>query len=286
MNDKLKNYSTNPDPEVWERIEKSMHRRVLRRQAWTAVAGVAIVALAVVGVVFWPEGKNEVAVQPVAPMVAQTVQHSETTIAVAKPEVETEKMLQSDSRTVAPLQARATRAADVQPATSVSVSQTEGMSASVRPTVASQVVASPAASVSASEEVRVSAPSVSEPQPQNIPMAETTEPTKPSAKATVGYGNEDTILWLPNIFVPGSDDAEINLFRARLNHPGDVLTNFKMSVFNRSGNLVFMSNDINNGWDGKYKGRELPQSAYVYVIYYTDKDGFRHQRKGTVTLVR
>ena len=38
MNDKLKNYATAPDPEVWEKIEKTMRRRVLRRYAWTAAA--------------------------------------------------------------------------------------------------------------------------------------------------------------------------------------------------------------------------------------------------------
>ena len=286
MNDNLKNYATKPDPEVWERIEKSMRKRVVRRQAWSAVAGAAIVALAIVGVVLWPEGKADVVVQPTMPEMAQAMPRNEATVTTKQQDIDVENALQNEPKTIGVEVARAERVADAQPIALPSTTQTEGLSAAARPVVASQVVTTPVASAPATEEVRVPTPIVSEPQPQNVPVAATTEPGTPSPKATVGNGNEDTILWLPNIFVPGSDDTEINIFRARLNHPGDVLTNYRMNVFNRSGNLVFMSNDINNGWDGKYKGRDLPQSTYVYVIYYTDKDGFHHQRKGTITLVR
>ena len=286
MNDKLKDYATNPDPEVWERIEKSMRQRGARRQAWSAVAGATIVALAIVGVVFWPKGKTDVAVPLAMPEMAQAMPRNEARVVAEQQEVVVEKAMQSEPKTVRIELAKAESSAGAQPAALPSTTQTEGLSAAAKTVVASQVVTKPVASAPVTEEARVPTPVVSEPQPQDLPVAETTEPVKPSVKATVNNGNEDTILWLPNIFVPGSDDAEINLFRARLNHPGDVLTNYRMNVFNRSGNLVFVSNDINAGWDGKYKGRDLPQSTYVYVIYYTDKDGFHHQRKGTITLVR
>lgn len=293
MNDKLRNYATKPDPEVWERIEKSMPQRGVRRQAWSAVAGAAIVALAIVGVVFWPGRDSEVAVPSVVSEVAQAMPRSEAAAPVAQQAEVAEITLQSEPKAVGIEPAKAQPTTVAQPVATPSAVQTEGPTAAARPVVVAPVTGVAVASLTggeagapAAEEVRVPSPVVSEPQPQDIPVAETSEPNEPLGKATVGNGNEDTILWLPNIFVPGSDDAEINQFRARLNHPGDVLTNYRMNVFNRSGNLVFMSNDINNGWDGKYKGRDLPQSTYVYVIYYTDKDGFHHQRKGTITLVR
>lgn len=282
MNDKLKNYATNPDPEVWERIEKTMRRHALRRQAWTGAACAVLVALAVVGVVFWPSDKAEVS-QPALPDVAQVMPNDEMPIAVDNQEANVAEMAVGQTKAAAP---QSDKVAEAQPATSFVAPKSESSVAASQPMVVPQVAPSVAVIVPTVANEPVSAPAITEAQTQSAPVAEAKTSATPSAKASSGNVNEDTILWLPNVFVPVSDDAEINIFRARLNHPGDVLTNFRMSVFNRSGNLVFMSNDINEGWDGTYRGREMPQAAYIYVIYYTDKDGFRHQRKGTITLVR
>ena len=109
----------------------------------------------------------------------------------------------------------------------------------------------------------------------------------PSPKVTSPNGMiEDTILWVPNAFAPASDDPSIATFRAHLNKPEVSILNYRITIFNRSGHQVFHSTDINQVWDGTYKGRPLPQAGYVYVIYYVDKDGLTHQRKGTVALIR
>ena len=42
-----------------------------------------------------------------------------------------------------------------------------------------------------------------------------------------------------------------------------MVSNFRMTIFNRTGNQVFMSNDINAPWDGKYRGREMPKEVHV-----------------------
>lgn len=97
---------------------------------------------------------------------------------------------------------------------------------------------------------------------------------------------EDTILWVPNAFAPSSDNPDITTFRARLNQSGASVANYRIRIFNRQGHLVFHSIDINQAWDGTYKGRALPQGGYVYVIRYVDRDGLIHQRKGTVALIR
>ena len=112
-----------------------------------------------------------------------------------------------------------------------------------------------------------------------------TEPQQPVQKATTS-GQDDTILWIPNAFAPASDDASITIFRPRLSRPGETLTDYRLAIFNRRGMQVFHTNSLDQGWNGTYNGRPLPQGAYVYVIYYTDKDHIRHQRKGTVTLIR
>jgi hypothetical protein len=47
-----------------------------------------------------------------------------------------------------------------------------------------------------------------------------------------------------------------------------------------------MTNDINKGWDGTYKGKRLNQDVYVYLVEYSLRQNEQLQQKGTVTLVR
>ena len=283
MNERLKNYANTPDPEVWERIEKTMRRRVLCRQAWTAAAGVTVVALAVVGVILWPNGKNERTLQPALPDVVQVIPQEEVAIPLSPQEPVVTEISENQMAALAPKSKIAVQTTESLPSQPTFQVQLES---EPKQTVVVQQAALPASTNESVPEVaQVSVTVTDEPQ-LDVESGMAAEPTKSQGKSSSTYGMDDTILWLPNVFVPSSDDAEINTFRARLNRPGEVLVNYRMTIFNRAGNQVFMSNDVNASWNGTYRGREMPQGAYVYVIYYTDKDGFRHQRRGTVTLVR
>lgn len=286
MNEKLKNYAEAPDPEVWERIEKTMRRRAVRRQAWTAAAGVVVVALAVVGVVLWPGSKGDSTTQMARPDVAQVMPSEEVAVEPMLKEPVATEVVAINASTVPPEPAKTEQAVVTEPVALMPATQAEVTAVVSQPSVTTQPMQAIPISKPVSEVVPVVAAAPVETQPSVNTSTVASEPAKSQTKSPTTFGLEDTILWLPNVFMPASDDAEINVFRARLNHPGDVLTNYRMTVFNRSGAQVFATTDINEGWDGKHWGRELPQAAYVYVVYYTDKDGFRHQRKGTVTLVR
>lgn len=61
---------------------------------------------------------------------------------------------------------------------------------------------------------------------------------------------------------------------------------FKMSIYNRWGVLVFESNDINNFWDGTYKGDNCPQDSYSYVIDVTLHNNKQYHKQGTILLLR
>ena len=60
----------------------------------------------------------------------------------------------------------------------------------------------------------------------------------------------------------------------------------RMSIFNRWGQLVFSTNDVGNGWDGKAHGAAQPIGAYVYLIEGTDPEGNLIRNQGNVTLLR
>ena len=55
-----------------------------------------------------------------------------------------------------------------------------------------------------------------------------------------------------------------------------------VKVYDRWGNLIYESTDYQNNWDGTYKGKPVPEGAYIYFII-TQKNG---TQSGVVNLVR
>ena len=59
-----------------------------------------------------------------------------------------------------------------------------------------------------------------------------------------------------------------------------------MWIFNRFGECVFYTEEIDQGWDGFYRDIPAPEGVYVWKIHYLDATGKYHDRFGTVTLLR
>ena len=91
-----------------------------------------------------------------------------------------------------------------------------------------------------------------------------------------------TEISLPTAFSPNGDGRnEILLALGGIN-----ATDFSMQVWNRWGELVFGTNEIDEGWDGTYKGTQAQIGVYTYFIRYTNFEGDPKVVKGTITLVR
>ncbi len=68
---------------------------------------------------------------------------------------------------------------------------------------------------------------------------------------------------------------------------GNACTNqIMVKVFNRYGHVVFEDNNYQNDWDGKYKGKPVPDGTYYYVIQYRLISGRIVPAKGDVTILR
>jgi gliding motility-associated-like protein len=57
-------------------------------------------------------------------------------------------------------------------------------------------------------------------------------------------------------------------------------------VFNRYGQLVFSTNQIDKGWDGRIKGEIQQTGAFVYAVQAIDFNGVVQKAKGTFTLIQ
>ncbi len=64
------------------------------------------------------------------------------------------------------------------------------------------------------------------------------------------------------------------------------VSEFSMMVFNRWGELIFESDDINTGWDGYYRGKLCQQDVYVYKANATFFDGRKVEKVGDIMLLR
>ncbi|HYG14381.1 MAG TPA: PKD domain-containing protein [Bacteroidia bacterium] len=90
-------------------------------------------------------------------------------------------------------------------------------------------------------------------------------------------------VFIPNAFVPDfAGPADNNRFYVTAND----FTNFRLEVFTRWGEKVYESININEGWDGKFKGESVQQDVYFYLVTITSIYGKTHYFKGTVTLLR
>jgi gliding motility-associated-like protein len=57
-------------------------------------------------------------------------------------------------------------------------------------------------------------------------------------------------------------------------------------VFNRWGQVVFSTTDINKGWNGQFNGKPQPLGSYVYAIKAKTSTGKVVTKQGNVTLIR
>ena len=88
-------------------------------------------------------------------------------------------------------------------------------------------------------------------------------------------------FFIPSAFTPNGDGLN-DLFYVKANFEPK---NYELSVFNRNGDLVFITRDLNTGWDGKQHGATMTQGMYVYLIKYKDREGNEKRKQGQILLV-
>ncbi|MCZ4410756.1 gliding motility-associated C-terminal domain-containing protein [Cryomorphaceae bacterium 1068] len=66
----------------------------------------------------------------------------------------------------------------------------------------------------------------------------------------------------------------------------DYVDEYRMSIFNRWGELIFESTEIERGWNGTYRERICPMDVYVYRIDFVFADGTETTKVGDITLIR
>lgn len=86
---------------------------------------------------------------------------------------------------------------------------------------------------------------------------------------------------VPNAFSPNGD-AQNNVLYVK----GQGVETIDFRVYNRWGEKVFESDNMNIGWDGTYKDEPQPMEAYGYYLKAVFLNGEIVEKKGNVTLLR
>ena len=98
----------------------------------------------------------------------------------------------------------------------------------------------------------------------------------------VNFEGAKNKLYIPTAFTPNKDGKN-EFFRPAVSGP---VSKYEFNIFNRWGELVFRTNDPTRGWDGTFKGIDLPTGVYVYWLKANGICTGETFRKGTITLIR
>ncbi len=94
----------------------------------------------------------------------------------------------------------------------------------------------------------------------------------------------EVIIYAPNTFTPDGDEFNQTW---RIHIEGVDEFDFDLQVYNRWGEIIWESHDVNAAWDGTYNGEPVPQGTYTWVIrtreIISDK---KYVWNGTINLIK
>lgn len=102
--------------------------------------------------------------------------------------------------------------------------------------------------------------------------------------STAGYEVQipaTSTLYIPNAFTPQGDEAN-QVFRFY----GTNIAQFELIIFDRWGEVIYETTDVNGFWDGTYRDRIVQDGTYVYKVFAIGLDDVTYDLSGHVTVLR
>lgn len=88
-------------------------------------------------------------------------------------------------------------------------------------------------------------------------------------------------FFIPNAFSPNGD-GENDIFMIYDN----CIAEFTLSIYNRWGEKVFVSNSPEHGWDGSFRGKDEDSGVFYYQLIGKMYNGNEITKEGNITLLR
>lgn len=92
---------------------------------------------------------------------------------------------------------------------------------------------------------------------------------------------DEPFVYVPNAFTPNADGNNDVLFVR-----SEIVTDVIFAIYDRWGEKIFETTNLNKGWDGTYKGVKSDPGVFVYYLDATCINKEKYIKKGNVTLIR
>ncbi len=103
------------------------------------------------------------------------------------------------------------------------------------------------------------------------------------SRSNIACAYETPLVWVPTAFNITSTNEENRIFKPVVSfvkeHP------YEFRIYDRWGQMVFKTTNINEGWSGKDAKRYYHTDSYVYYIKYADYEGKEYRKSGTFYLL-
>jgi len=98
-----------------------------------------------------------------------------------------------------------------------------------------------------------------------------------SSESNVSCATQEPLMWIPNTIVINGHN---NIFKPVAGFID--FQSYEMEIFNKWGEKIFYTNNIEEGWDGTVNGNTVREDMYQYIIVYRDGSGQAYVDQGAI----
>ncbi|MFA7082524.1 MAG: gliding motility-associated C-terminal domain-containing protein [Bacteroidales bacterium] len=104
---------------------------------------------------------------------------------------------------------------------------------------------------------------------------------KADSRSSTASVTKESIFYIPNSFTPtGTSNSEFKPSCSFIR-----TGTYEFRVISRWGEVMFETNDLNQGWDGYFKGKICSAQSYVYVVEFVNSEGKKIKKSGLFNLI-
>lgn len=104
----------------------------------------------------------------------------------------------------------------------------------------------------------------------------------------ISYSNVSCLPPIATLFCPNAFSPNVNIDDLNNQYfcKGAFISDFSLKIYDRWGELIFETDDINEGWDGTFRGKDVMEGVFIYIA-----TGFRRNTKpivlkGNITVIK
>jgi len=101
--------------------------------------------------------------------------------------------------------------------------------------------------------------------------------------SNIACENRNPFVFIPNAFSP-NNDAINDVFMPSVTFISKE--DYIFSIYDRWGELLYSTNNFNEGWNGKIKGKQVKGGVYIYYLQYKSVANETFEKCGYFTIIR